>query len=377
LCERKNLGRGGWDENEKLAKGGVDPTMRDKIEDCAARPSRERWVAGAGVVLLPVLLAGTGCMSSYSKHSAALAVATAPVIEQATAAYASANRVHALRTDYDAITEFDRSGVGVAVYNPRTVPPLLTAKDIQSRLAVLAAFQAYVTSLVAVTSGTDSPQLQAAAKSAGAGLTAFGNTLAPSVDAKFGIAVATASTTQTTVSTLAGSTTTTATTTVATPVDPITPDATKGISTAVDAFGQYLASRKVKKELPPWIVKMDPQVRALCNLLESDIALLKGIEDRDYNYVINQQTLFLRVSKDRMDPGVRREMIVQLPAMAREQQESDRELTQLGAALFQLSLAHQELAADAKGNNPETLKQKLADLESAGEELGKFYSSQP
>jgi hypothetical protein len=179
------------------------------------------------------------------------------------------------------------------------------------------------------------------------------------------------------VSTLAGSTTTTATTTVATPVDPITPDATKGISTAVDAFGQYLASRKVKKELPPWSVKMDPQVRALCNLLESDIALLKGIEDRDYNYVINQQTLFLRVSKDRMDPGVRREMIVQLPAMAREQQESDRELTQLGAALFQLSLAHQELAADAKGNNPETLKQKLADLESAGEELGKFYSSQP
>ena len=68
-------------------------------------------------------------------------------------------------------------------------------------------------------------------------------------------------------------------------------------------------------------------------------------------------------------------MIAQLPAIARQQQASDRQLTQLSAAIVRLELTHHALAAEAQGNNPESLKQKLADLEAAGEELGKFYSS--
>jgi hypothetical protein len=329
-------------------------------------------IRAAGVLALSVTLLSTGCVSPYAKQSAALAAATAPVIDQAAAAYSSANAIHNMRTDYDAIAEFDATA---PVYNPRTVPPLLSDQAIHARLAVLAAFQVYVKSLVAVTNGTDSPELQAASKSAGGSLAGFGNTLAPSVEATFGIAVATASTTQTTVSTTSGGTTTTATTSSSSPVDPITPAIQNEITTAVDALGQFLINRKVKKELPPAIIAMDPHVKVLCDLLENEIAILKGIEDRDYNFVINQQTLFLRESSGRLDPGVRRVLITKLPAIAREQQASDRQLTQLSAAIAQLERTHNALALDAKVNNPESLKQKLADVEAAGEDLGKFYLS--
>jgi len=47
----------------------------------------------------------------------------------------------------------------------------------------------------------------------------------------------------------------------------------------------------------------------------------------------------------------------------------------LRAAIVRLALTHHALAADAQGNNPESLKSKLGDLEAAGSELGRFYSS--
>jgi hypothetical protein len=205
--------------------------------------------------LLPLL--STGCLSPYHAHSVALVSATAPVVDGAAAAYKSANAIHNMRTDYDAITEFDAT---TPVYNPRTVPPLMSDKEIKARLVVLAAFQAYAQSLVAITNGTDSPELQAASKSAGANLATFGNTLAPSVDSILGIATETASTTQTTVATTANSTTTTATTSSSTPVSAISPAIQNVVSTAIDALGQYLANRKIKKELPPLIIAMDPNV---------------------------------------------------------------------------------------------------------------------
>jgi hypothetical protein len=300
-------------------------------------------------------------MSSYAKHSQALAVATAPVIDQAAAAYNSANSIHDMRTDYDAIAEFDAS---TPMYNPRTVHPLMSAEAIQARLAVLAAFQAYVESLVAITNGTDSPQLQSAAQSAGQNLADFGNTLVPSVESTFGIGVASASTTASTAASSA-------------PVNPVTPAIQNGISAGLDALGQFLTSRKVKKELPPIVIAMDPHVKVLCDLLESDITILQGIEDRDYNYVINQQTLFIRESSGKLDPGVRRVLITKLPGIARERQVSDRQLTQLSAAIVRLELTHHAFATDLQGNNPESLKQKLSELAAAGEELGKFYSSLP
>lgn len=315
------------------------------------------------LALLPLLTAG--CLSPLAKHSAALDAATAPVVDQAAAVYSSANAIHDLRVNYDAVVAFD-APAPAPVYNPRTIQPLMSDKDIRVRIAVLAAFQEYVKSVVAITNGTDSPELQAAASSVGQELSSLGNTLAPSIESTLGIASAAAT---------SSSADATASTT-STPAPAISLAAQNGISTAVDALAQFLISRKVKKELPHIIVAMDPHVKALCGLLESDIATLTDQENRDYNFIINQQTQFLLATKN-LDAAQRRDLIMKLPEIVRKEQASSQALKQLSASIARLELTHHALAAAAQGNNPESLKQKLGELEAAGSELKKFYSSLP
>ena len=237
----------------------------------------------------------------------------------------------------------------------------MSDKDIQVRLAVLAAFQEYVKSVVAITNGTDSPELRAAAKSAGENLSNLGNALATSVESALGIAAA---------ATSASSTTSTAAPAISGAVE-------NGIITAVNALGQFLINRKTKKELPPIIVSMDPHVRTLCNLLESDISILKDQEARDYDFIIDQQTLFIRRPSSNLDPQQRRDEIMKLPGIVREQRASTQQLTQLSAAIAGLETSHHALAVDAQGNDPQSLKAKLGDLEAAGRDLGNFYMSLP
>jgi hypothetical protein len=68
---------------------------------------------------------------------------------------------------------------------------------------------------------------------------------------------------------------------------------------------------------------------------------------------------------------------MKLPQLARQQRTADDQLTNLQAAIVKLALTHHALAAAAQGNNPESLTQKIGDLETAGESLGKFYSTLP
>jgi hypothetical protein len=319
-------------------------------------PAPARCVTTA--VLLSSLILTTGCLSSLNKRAIALDAATAPVVDQAATAFNSANRIHNARVDYDAVSQFDATS---PVYNPRNIQPLMSDKDIQVRLAVLAAFQEYVKSVVAITNGTDSPELRAAAKSAGENLSNLGNALAPSVESALGIAAA---------ATSASSTTSTAAPAISGAVE-------NGIITAVNALGQFLINRKTKKELPPIIVSMDPHVRTLCNLLESDISILKDQEARDYDFIIDQQTLFIRRPSSNLDPQQRRDEIMKLPGIVREQRASTQQLTQLSAAIAGLETAHHALAVEAQGNDPQSLKAKLGDLEAAGRDLGNFYMSLP
>jgi hypothetical protein len=320
-------------------------------------------------VLLSVVVL-VGCPSETAAHVTALATATAPVVDEAAATYAGANAIHAMRTDYDAITQFEATS---PVYNPRTVPPLLSEQEIKARLAVLAAFQAYVQSLTAITNDADTPQMQAAAKSAGSGLSNVTNTLAPSVETAFGIAK-TVPTTVTTVTTTPNGTTASVTNS-ATATNPISTTTGNMISTGIDALEQFLVQRRLKKDLPKIVSDMDPMVKQLCDLLANDITNLKVIERIDYNYVIDHQTLFLRENTGKMDPGVRSMMITRLPEVSRQQKMSDAQLTQLAGAILNLELTHHAFAADLQGNNPSSIKQKLADLEAAGADLGKFYAS--
>jgi len=90
--------------------------------------------------------------------------------------------------------------------------------------------------------------------------------------------------------------------------------------------------------------------------------------------MINQQTLFLRENKQ-MDAGERRALIMKLPEIVRKHQAADEQLDGLKAGLVKLEITHHALAAEAQGNNPESLKTKVGELGSAGESLGKYYSS--
>lgn len=338
----------------------------------SSRKAGKRSRVASLSAICPLLLCAliSGCAATrLAKQTTALSVATAPVIDQATAAYREAQAIHTQRVDYDAAQAFEKTGVFI----PGSITIWPSEKDIQTRLAVLTALQLYVKQLSEITGGNDSTALDAASKSMGDSLSSLANTLAPPTESALGIAPSPPTATQTT-------TTTTpegilqSTTTISSPLPPlISADAQKGVAVAIDALGQFLISRTIEKNLPPKIVAMDPHIKALCELLANDIGILQSQEELDSNHIIDAQTDLARNPK--LDPEERRTEFMKLPEMARRQQANGQMLTELRGALVRLELAHHALAAEAQGNNPESIKQKLGDLERAGESLGKFYSS--
>jgi hypothetical protein len=281
--------------------------------------------------------------------------------------------LHDLRVDYDAVSKFDDKK---SVYNPRNIQSLISEKDMQTRLVILAALQTYAQSLVEITKGTNSPALDAASKSVGSNLTSLANSLAPSVEATLGVAAAPASTTETTVTTSSATTSTTTSSTSSTIAPLITPAIQNGISTAANALGQFLVSKKIKKELPQKIREMDPHIQAFCELLEKDIDILAEREQHDYDSMIDEQTLFIRESTT-LGPQQRREEIMKLPEIVRQQRAADQQLAKLRTSIVRLALTHHALAAAVQGNNPQSLKDKLQDLADVGSGLGNYYSSLP
>jgi hypothetical protein len=333
-------------------------------------------LAMAGLLALCVFVAGCAT-TPLNKHATAFSASLAPVVDQSTAAYRDAVTLHNLRNDYEAVVAYTNKD---ATYNPRNVPTLLSEKDIQTRLAVLAALQVYAKSLIAITQSSDSPALDAASKSVGGNLTSLGNDLAPSIENVLGIAAAPDTTTTTTTTTVTGSasTTTSSTSTSAAPL--LSTEARNGISTAVDALGQFFTSRVVAKELPAKIESMDPTIQTFCKTMSDDITALDGIEQRDYDRILNLEKQFLledqQNGKD-TNPQAWRAEVMKLPGIARQQKEAHKRLAALHDALNNLALTHHALAAEAQHNNPESLMNKLSDLENAGDSLGKFYSSLP
>ncbi len=312
-------------------------------------PPASHWPLRNATYALCILLSATvcGCRMHLDDSTLALEAATAPVVDQAADAYRSSNTLHDLRQDYDAVAEFDASD---KVYNPRDIQVLLSDKDIAVRLAVLQGFQLYVKSLCAIASGTNPKELGEASVSVGGQLTSLANTLMPSIQKAAGIKNESTSS------------------------PAISAETQNGITTGLDALGKFLIARKVKSELPSKIAAMDPHVQALATLLESDIDVLKDVGHRDYERIINLQTLSLR--KDTaLASGERREGIMKLPEIVRQEKESEEKLDSLRAAVVLLAKTHGQLAAQAQGKTPESLKEKLEDLAAAANDLGTFYSS--
>jgi hypothetical protein len=330
-----------------------------QVEQERVIPQVSRLSPRLGVLTLSSILIITvvGCRLPVNDSVLALDAATAPVVDQAAATYRDANALHNLRIDYDAFTQFDAKD---PVYNPRKIEVLLSDKDIEARLAVLEAFQVYTKSLCAITSGTNPKELGDASSTLGGELSSVVNTLAPSIDKAVGIATSDGSTVATAIS----------------------PDVQNAISTGLFAFGKFLVNRKIKNELPGKIAEMDPHVQALAKVLEGDIDVLQDQERRDYDRIINLQTLYIRESsrpgqgpESVLEPDQRRREIMRLPEIVRKQRAADEKLSTLKAAIVLLAQTHQQLTADAQGKNPESFQEKLQDLANAAKELGTFYKS--
>ena len=335
-------------------------------------------VALSIAVVLALCAALGGCATSHlNKHANAFSASLAPVVDQSAAAYRDAVALNNLRSDYEAVLAYENKD---ASYNPRNTPVLLSEKDIQTRLAVLAALQVYSKSLVEITEGTASPELDATSKSVGSNLTTLGNHFAPSIESVLGIAASKASTTTTTVTTVSGSSSTTTSSTSSSSAPLLSPDMRNGISMAVNALAQFLVSHTVASELPGKIETMDPVIQTFCKTLSEDIEALDGIEQRDYDRILNLEKQFILEDEQNgkvANPQAWRAEVMKLPEIARQQKQDHEELSSLHDALNNLVLTHHALTAEAQHNNPGSLKDKLSDFANAGSTLGKFYLSLP
>ncbi len=347
--------------------------MRCKVNSRSGWLHRRGANAGLMVLAAALCLLTSGCMKSLKAHSNALAAATAPVIEQAAAAYQAANAIHEKRMDFDAVPAFEKDH---SIVKLREIHPLITDEDLEVRLKVLTAFQMYTKTLVEISSGTESPELDAAAKSLGGSLAGLGNAAIPPVESALGIP-APSTTTETTVVTTVGATTTTTSTTTPTPDQPISTATQNLIITGANALGQFLKYRAIRNDLPKLIKDLDQPVISLCKTMIGEIDAMSDAEKIDFNYMLSEENQFL------MNPGImrseveRRNEIAKMQMLDREQHAAEVQLAGLRAAIFKLALTHHALATDVAGANPESMTDKLKELLAAGQGLGKFYSSLP
>jgi hypothetical protein len=294
---------------------------------------------------LAVCFLSNGCsLSPLAKHAVAFSTASGVVIDSSEDAYRAAIR---LRHDEQVV-----AAVYVYDTNPSWSPytdfkPLLTPEQLNARIKVLDGLKAYAASLVELTSAKPSKDLNTAAAAVGTNLKALNQTVATDLS-------------------------------TAIPGVPVMSTATaNGVSTAVLALGDYLIARKVKGSLPKVTQDMNQNVLTLCELLNNDIIVLRRQADVDYQTLATDEDQFIRHEGTALNPIQHRDEVGKLIDIAAQQKANDELLTKLQTALHTLALTHQALAAAAQGNNPESIQQKIADLEAAGQDLGDFYKSLP
>jgi hypothetical protein len=226
------------------------------------------------------------------------------------------------------------------------ITPLITPEALNRRIQILDALKEYSQLLSDVTAGLNSPALTATAASTGANLKSLSGT----VDTDLG-------------NTSTGFS--------------VSAQTANAVSTASLALGEYLVSKKVNAALPATTAQMDPKVETLCKFLTSDIERIRKQSKKDYEDLSRQEWTFIQVNMEKFSPVELRDEIGKLPSYRRNEQSTDAMLASLQNAIIQLALTHHALAAAAQGNNPETLKARIADLESAGTNLGNYYQSLP
>ncbi len=293
---------------------------------------------------LTVSLLATGCLSPLAKHATAFSAATATVINGSEEAYRGAMRLRLQEQTFASIDAYDKD----PTWSPyKDLTPLLTPAQLDARVKVLDGLKAYADTLVNLTSGKPSTDLENAAEGVGTNLQGLNQ----SVATEFSTAI---------------------------PNAPVMSTAQANqISTAVLALGEYLVSRKVKSSLPKVTQDMNPNIQALCETLNSDVVILRRQADVDYQSQIEQLNQSIRHEGSAVTPYEHRLEIGSLIELANQQKANDDLLAKLQTALHTLALTHQALAAAVQGNNPESISQKIAELSAAGTDLSAYYKSLP
>src|SRR4029077_1758163 len=138
---------------------------------------------------------------------------------------------------------------------------------------------------------------------------------------------------------------------------------------AVNAIGNWLIELKLKKNLPPLIEKMDPNIQTICTMLFEDIGSVNtdsahpsegsGLRHelwKNYNAIIDSQNQYIlhnqcnaeKASTNCFTPDARFAEIQKLPALVQQRNAADQTLLQVQVTVKQLAQAHTELVKAAQ-----------------------------
>jgi hypothetical protein len=289
-------------------------------------------------------LLAVGCLSPVAKHATAFSAATATVIDGSEDAYRGAMRLRLQEETTASVYAYDKD----PTWSPyKDLAPLLTPAQLEARIKVLEGLKAYADTLVNLTSGKPSADLENAAEGVGTNLQGLNQTVSTDLS-------------------------------TAIPNIPVmTTTQSNQVSAAVLALAEYLISRKVKSSLPKVTHDMNPNIQALCELLNSDIVILRRQADVDYQTQITQLDQSIRHEGTAVGPYEHRLEIRALIELADQQKANDDLLAKVQTALHTLAMTHQALAAAVQGNNPESISQKISELAAAGHDLNVYYKSLP
>jgi hypothetical protein len=257
-------------------------------------------------------------------------------------AYRVANRLYFDEETSAAVLNYDSE----PAWDPHSIQPLLTKQQLRVRYTLLDGLRAYAQDLDKIeNSPKRARDLDAAASGVGNNLVTLTTNLDEDLGGSKGITISQAK--------------------------------ANGLSTATKALGEFLIASKVRHGLAGRIDEMDPHIQAICKVLELDITTLQSQANYDYSNLLTQQDLFIRKAGDKLSPVERRAEIRRLPKIIERSEASKALLEDLERAISRLALAHHALAAAARSDDPETVRQRIADLQDSGQVLATFYQSLP
>jgi hypothetical protein len=166
------------------------------------------------------------------------------------------------------------------------------------------------------------------------------------------------------------------------------PDAGAQVSTAIDALADWLIQEKLRKELPAYINKMDPNIQKISNLLILDIGSVNTDPEHPSRGSGLRQELWIEYDKQiftwdgyvrhnyldkSVSPDLKLNAIKQIAVLVQQKKAADDCLKQVATTLRQMAKAHAELVKAA--NAKQDLQADLNGLIAEGQRLGSYYES--